>query len=207
MILARRNLFTIPCESIFNAHPAVARSALGRSQAAGPGRARDLHRAARPLSGAENRTASGRNCSSEVRRFLIHGELERCSLSCIHFPSISATTPRSFAKSWPSGHRGDCHESAEALARYLVTGGGGFLGTALVELLVERGLAVRSLRRRFYSHLQDLGVEQIRGRRRGPRGRTRAVEGCQTSLPHCGQGGHLGLARSTSGSTYRALIT
>ena len=36
----------------------------------------------------------------------------------------------------------------------LVTGGGGFLGTALIRLLRERGLAVRSLARRRYPHLR-----------------------------------------------------
>ena len=49
------------------------------------------------------------------------------------------------------------------LGQVLVTGGGGFLGTALVKLLVERGLAVRSLSRRVYPHLQELGVEQVQG--------------------------------------------
>jgi nucleoside-diphosphate-sugar epimerase len=49
------------------------------------------------------------------------------------------------------------------LGRVLVTGGGGFLGTALIRLLRQRGLAVRSLGRRFNAHLGDLGIEQIQG--------------------------------------------
>ena len=45
----------------------------------------------------------------------------------------------------------------------LVTGGGGFLGSAIVGRLVERGDRVRSFSRGFYPKLQHLGVEQVRG--------------------------------------------
>jgi len=45
----------------------------------------------------------------------------------------------------------------------LVTGGGGFLGKAIVIRLVERGCRVRSLCRRQYGALSALGVEQIQG--------------------------------------------
>jgi nucleoside-diphosphate-sugar epimerase len=45
----------------------------------------------------------------------------------------------------------------------LVTGGGGFLGGAIVRRLVERGWSVRTLQRGDYAHLERLGVEQIRG--------------------------------------------
>jgi len=47
--------------------------------------------------------------------------------------------------------------------KILVTGGGGFLGSAIVKQLVERGESVRSLSRSFYSELEPLGVEQIQG--------------------------------------------
>ncbi len=53
--------------------------------------------------------------------------------------------------------------SKTELGRVLVTGGGGFLGTALIRLLHERGSSVRSLARRHYSHLEAFGVEQIQG--------------------------------------------
>ena len=42
----------------------------------------------------------------------------------------------------------------------LVTGGGGFLGGAIVRLLVDRGWMVRSLQRRHSAALEALGVEQ-----------------------------------------------
>ena len=45
----------------------------------------------------------------------------------------------------------------------LVTGGGGFLGHAIVTRLVERGCTVRTLSRGFYQSLAELGVEQIQG--------------------------------------------
>lgn len=45
----------------------------------------------------------------------------------------------------------------------LVTGAGGFLGRYLVELLVERGDAVRGFSRRAYPPLAQLGVDQIQG--------------------------------------------
>ena len=45
----------------------------------------------------------------------------------------------------------------------LVTGGGGFLGSAIVRQLVEKGDAVRSFSRKRYAHLDALGVEQIQG--------------------------------------------
>ena len=45
----------------------------------------------------------------------------------------------------------------------LVTGGGGFLGGAIIRSLVENGETVRSLSRHRYSRLDALGVEQVQG--------------------------------------------
>ena len=45
----------------------------------------------------------------------------------------------------------------------LVTGGGGFLGSAIIERLVKRGDAVRSLSRGQYPKLAAMGIDQIRG--------------------------------------------
>ena len=45
----------------------------------------------------------------------------------------------------------------------MVTGGGGFLGGAIVKQLLERGDAVRSFSRSFYAELAAMGVEQIQG--------------------------------------------
>lgn len=53
--------------------------------------------------------------------------------------------------------------SLQAGQRALVTGGGGFLGKAIVKLLLERGLAVRSFARGAYPDLAGMGVEAMRG--------------------------------------------
>jgi nucleoside-diphosphate-sugar epimerase len=47
--------------------------------------------------------------------------------------------------------------------KVLVTGGGGFLGSAIVKRLIDRGDDVRSLARSYYPELDSLGVEQIQG--------------------------------------------
>jgi nucleoside-diphosphate-sugar epimerase len=66
------------------------------------------------------------------------------------------------------------------VGRVLVTGGGGFLGTAVSRLLRRRGLAVRSLSRTPHPHLDELGVEQVRGDVADAPAVARAVEGCGT---------------------------
>ncbi len=47
--------------------------------------------------------------------------------------------------------------------RILVTGGGGFLGSAIIKMLLKEGAIVRSFSRSFYSRLDKWGVEQIKG--------------------------------------------
>lgn len=47
--------------------------------------------------------------------------------------------------------------------RALVTGGGGFLGKAVVKQLLQRGDDVASLSRNFYPELDKMGVEQFQG--------------------------------------------
>ncbi len=73
-----------------------------------------------------------------------------------------------------------------------MTGGGGFLGSALIKPLRERGLAVRSLARQFYPHLHELEVEQVQGDIADPRVVARAVEGCDDGVPYGGQSRSLG---------------
>ena len=52
----------------------------------------------------------------------------------------------------------------EAQERHvLVTGGGGFLGGAIVRLLVARGDSVRSFSRSRYPRLDTMGVDQVQG--------------------------------------------
>jgi nucleoside-diphosphate-sugar epimerase len=60
----------------------------------------------------------------------------------------------------------------------LVTGGGGFLGGAIVRRLVDRGDRVRSFSRHCYPELAVLGVEQCQGDLADREAVTRAVAGC-----------------------------
>jgi nucleoside-diphosphate-sugar epimerase len=61
----------------------------------------------------------------------------------------------------------------------LVTGGGGFLGGAVVRSLQQRGDAVRSLTRSAYPWLDELGVEQALGDLADLAAVERAVAGCE----------------------------
>ncbi len=60
----------------------------------------------------------------------------------------------------------------------LVTGGGGFLGRAIVRRLVERAVPVRTFSRGEYPELAALGAEQVRGDLGDPDAVAAAVEGC-----------------------------
>ena len=62
--------------------------------------------------------------------------------------------------------------------RSLVTGGGGFLGGAIVRRLVDNGDSVRTLQRGQYPELDALGVECIRGDIADPEIVDLAVNGC-----------------------------
>jgi 2-alkyl-3-oxoalkanoate reductase len=61
----------------------------------------------------------------------------------------------------------------------LVTGGGGFLGGAVVRALLARGRAVRSFTRSAYPWLAELGVEQVHGDLTDPAAVARAVAGVE----------------------------
>ena len=64
----------------------------------------------------------------------------------------------------------------------LVTGGGGFLGRAIVEQLLARGDQVRSLARGAYPDLAEWGVEVLRGDLRDRQAVGRACAGCDVVL-------------------------
>lgn len=61
----------------------------------------------------------------------------------------------------------------------LVTGGGGFLGGAIVRLLRERGDAVRSFSRQSHPALAGLGVEQVQGDLFDPMAVSTAATDCE----------------------------
>jgi nucleoside-diphosphate-sugar epimerase len=64
----------------------------------------------------------------------------------------------------------------------VVTGGGGFLGGAVVRLLRARGDAVRSFTRSHYPWLDEFGVEQALGDLADPEAVERAVTGCDVAF-------------------------
>jgi 2-alkyl-3-oxoalkanoate reductase len=66
--------------------------------------------------------------------------------------------------------------------RVLVTGGGGFLGSAICRQLVARGDQVRSLARGDYPALRALGVESRRGDAADPGAIDAAVSGCDAVI-------------------------
>ena len=49
------------------------------------------------------------------------------------------------------------------MKKVLVTGGGGFLGKAMVKKLLDRGCAVTSFSRQFYPELERMGAAQVSG--------------------------------------------
>lgn len=61
----------------------------------------------------------------------------------------------------------------------LVTGGGGFLGKAIIEQLLERGERVRSFSRGDYPELREMGVETVRGDIADLLSVREAVKGCE----------------------------
>ena len=64
--------------------------------------------------------------------------------------------------------------------KVLVTGGGGFLGKRIVEMLIERGTQVRVFGRNAYPELERRGVECIKGDLRDPKAVEDACDGCDT---------------------------
>jgi len=78
--------------------------------------------------------------------------------------------------------------------KVLVTGGGGFLGSAIVRGLVERGHTVSTLQRGQYAWHGELGVEAHAGDIAEPADVRRAVDGCQAVIHTAAKAGVWGSA-------------
>jgi nucleoside-diphosphate-sugar epimerase len=85
----------------------------------------------------------------------------------------------------------------------LVTGGGGFLGNALVRQLREHGVTVRSFSRQIYPKLSELAVEQIQGDLADPDAVAGAAKGCDIIYHVAAKAGVWGKYRDF----YRANVT
>jgi len=66
--------------------------------------------------------------------------------------------------------------------KVLVTGGGGFLGGAIIDLLLARGIEVRSISRGRYPALEAKGVECIQADLSDANAVTAATEGCDAVI-------------------------
>ena len=63
--------------------------------------------------------------------------------------------------------------------KVLVTGGGGFLGQAIVRQVLAQGHQVVSMSRQHYPNLETLEVEQVLGSIAEPKLVERAASGCE----------------------------
>src|SRR4051794_22461968 len=77
----------------------------------------------------------------------------------------------------------------------LVTGGGGFLGGAIVRQLIARGDAVRSFTRSAYPWLDDIGVAQHHGDLTDQAALAAALQGCDAVIHVAAKAGVWGRSR------------
>ena len=193
VILAQETLFTIPCESIFNAHPAVARSALVGVRRQGQVVPVICVEPLGAMSRSEQRPRQARIARAR-RGVSSHLEDQDDSLSSILSRRYSPQRQDLPRKAGRLGLEEAVMKPAD-LGQVLVTGGGGFLGTALIKLLVAARACGPQPEPAALPPFARAGGRTSPGRHRRPAGRDPRRRGLPDRLPHRGQGGHLGPGR------------
>ena len=89
-------------------------------------------------------------------------------------PNSATTLSPSLSNSEPAST-----DSKEGIRPLLVTGAGGFLGSALARFLLQQGFKVRGFARSHYPHLEEEGIEMIQGDLKDLDCVLKSVEGCQ----------------------------
>lgn len=80
--------------------------------------------------------------------------------------------------------------------KVLITGAGGFLGSAIAKQALIRGIKVKGLARGSYPHLSDLGIEMIRGDLADQEVVLQASEGCNAIFHVAAKAGAWGSSES-----------
>ena len=94
---------------------------------------------------------------------------------------------------------------AVGLMRALVTGGGGFVGSALTARLLERGDDVRIFARGDYPAMREAGAETVRGDLRDAEAVGAAAAGCEHATSQASTGGGVRWDSIGSGDRGRAV--
>ena len=181
---------------VFNTHPDVRRTALVGLGAGDAQRAGAVRRA--------RARATGTRCAPSWPRIGASHAMSR-GIATLPAPSGIPGRHPPQRQDRPRGARalGRARGPARAqrgtgagstLMRVLVTGGGGFLGSAICRLLRARGDEVVSLTRGHYPQLEWLGVRQVAGDIASLDAVLRGEQGLRRGDPYRGQGRRLGRA-------------